>query len=458
MNLTVQFPPIDTDCSLFLAVGVPIHNLPKEDLIKLENEMKQLREIRDYYGKMLNARENLRKPYQIYTVKNFIEVKRLNAVLIESSENYYAYRHQIYLKLFNIVNQLLGVMEICRENHIQCSCDVSRFQAYAEDRIKNKDLKLKRFITKRLTTMRANLNKADPAPKKGESNSNVKTFLQMLQTHQDEVNMDIFYIPYSEIDEQFFSLVQSQSIKFDIDRILKGLKNRSTAEMNKELIEIQNQLNITVKEHKVILKCVFIRYCFEIMYEKSYGKFRCPSSDKFLNKCLLIGSYSPYKIGLCENPFTHEQYNTPIMNLLQDLSLKSIVDLLSTISYYTNPYDMIANITIALRMLGDFARSNDTYRRLGRFASMASDIVQKKSDMLSFDDCFSLFFVTFVMHPPCIAPMIASFLQEYDLGYCQQMKYSRDIFIASVKHVVSFNNNSVQDDLTHGDPLGIISD
>ncbi|EAY04644.1 hypothetical protein TVAG_227610 [Trichomonas vaginalis G3] len=454
MECQIQFPSIESESSLFLSVGVPNANLPKSALSKLGSEIEQLTEIRDTIQKKIGVYHNIRRDYPIYTHKNYVRVKILISVIVEFAERYYMRRHELYLKFFNIANQLLGIMDICYKNKVECECNLTRFKQYMDQLQESTFINRDRRVLKKLIEMRKNLNKQDSISKKSEIIP-TKQLLKLFDDNSDQINLDLGYIPQTEIDDYLYSLIEDQTITFNTEETKNSLMIFSNDKLNEILIELQNQFNITTREHKIILKCVFVRYCFDFMYQFWPELFKCPTSNAFLKKCSVVGSYSPAKLGLCANPFTEEQYNTPIMNLLHDLSLKSIVDQLSIIQFLVNPLDIVANISIALNMLGEFAKSNATYRRLGRFASMASDIMPKKNDMLSFDDCFSLFFVTFVMYPPVTAPSISEILKYFDMGYSQPMKYSRDIFIASVDHVLNFDIKNVEDDIFADDPLGI---
>ena len=456
----VFFPPIENECSLFLSIGMPSKTLLSQEKAKIMSQKNQMEVIRTDFSCILAEKFKKIEVDQVVNQEKSHECKWLRKEIVLKYRENFLTRQSIFLKYFNISNQIIGFIDICQKNQITCFCDVPKFRKYANDEISNSvKLDESRAQLQRIQSYYKFINKS---PKVAQEAKEKKKIKKLLQNIPDDAFAVDSYSPPSELDMLLETIFKEcpevEPEKLVIVFTKKGFLN----EFNTAANAVMKKLNLSSKSHSTLIKCSLIRYVFDSCWQSLSCLLACPESADFQNRCALIGSFSPAAIELSQNPFTDEQYNMPISRLDAVPAIKRIADNLKEIQFLTNPLDIVARILASISKISDVVRENGNLKKMGRFASMVNDVKPKKREMLSFDDCFSLFFVAFITQAPPCAPAIAKFLSSFDVGLSQQMKYAESLLIASVQHAWSFNGKEFSHDFNSGideedDPLGICS-
>ena len=456
-DVLVSFPPLDPECSMFISVGIPKRVLQKEEKNQIENFIAQLKKLQEIYKKLLS------KPLEIPSFQPPQSRKYRRKILFlqnqikEDLTTVFLYHQQIYAKFYGLADQMIKILCICEDHNVTCSCDIAAFQQYTSKDyqndfpISNFQWKSKALYSKLQKIMEFNAKVSIP-----NWQLLLQRLTQQIKRQTPQVNLDLGYCPPSPVDQSLSAIFLSRKTEIDVKPAIEQMKNFDLTEANNMLVQISKRLNLSSKPEFIVFKCAFMRFLFDLLYHDSYKLFDTEDNNKFIQQCAVVSSFSPSDLELCENPFTDDQFKTAIHGLLAMPLINSISDSIILIPFYTNPIDIVADLAKSLHQLSDVARKNDAERKMGRFASMVEDYKKKKREIMSFDDCFSLFFVSFVMKPPSGAPGIANFVSKYDIGYTREMKYAESILMASIQHAMDFSPIVLQnDDSESTDPLGI---
>ncbi|OHT06837.1 hypothetical protein TRFO_25085 [Tritrichomonas foetus] len=218
-------------------------------------------------------------------------------------------------------------------------------------------------------------------------------------------------------------------------------------------------------QENIVIRSAVIRFFFDMAYI-SQPEVLCSnlSSMIFFKNCTYIASFSPNKLGLNPQLFTQNQINSPIAAIVRDSPLMAEISHdLNSLMFYTSPIDMTKILTDVIVKLDEIVKKNVLSRKFGQFAAMVeSDFKQKKrNEMMSFDDCFSLFFSILSVDPPTNALEISVLFQNSpDFVESVQMKYAKATYVSAVQHILEFTDEQlvedVVDEFPSSDPLGIL--
>jgi hypothetical protein len=456
MDNQVSFPALDAECSRFLSVGVPTKVFLPAEKKKIELCIQSIKRLKEKYE--IKLKEPDPTPhYEPTKSKKYRKVILvLQSLIQEFSTTYFKFKQQIFARFWGIADQLLSVLEICYKNNVTCYCDVSLFQKFVYDEYsQGSPIRNYKWKLKSLKAQLEYYKKKEDSVKIPYWPVLLPKLAAQIQSFSSTANTDMGYAPPSKVDLSLEIVLDNPKSDINVKPAIENLKVNDTKGLSDLLQELTKRLGITKKKELIVLRCSVIRYAFDKIYTDIYKVFSSVKPNKFFSQCSLVGSFSPLALELSENPFTREQYKTAIQGLLAVPSIREINETVNWTVFYNNPIDTIADLALSLKQLGDFANENAKYRKLGRFASMADDVKPKKGEMMSFDDCFSLFFAAFVMNPPCAALSISKFVNSYDLGFSQQMNYARKLMAACIEHIMAFSPSDVNE-FDESDPLGIL--
>ena len=129
-NVLVSFPPLDPECSMFLAVGIPKQILEKNEKNEIENFIHQLYKLQDLYKSLLSQPLEI-PPFQQPRSRRYRKkILFLQSQIKEDLTTIFLYKQEIYAKFFGLADQMIKILEICLEHNVTCSCDVPLFQQY----------------------------------------------------------------------------------------------------------------------------------------------------------------------------------------------------------------------------------------------------------------------------------------------------------------------------------------
>ena len=458
MSKQVSFPALDSECSQFISVGVPLESFGPEEKQNLETCIEKFRKLKEKYE--LKLKEPDPTPYfdTVRAKKYRKMILFLENQIQEFSTISFNFKQRIFAKFWGIAQQLLSVLEICYKNNVTCTCNVKLFQQFVIEDYK-KSLPIHNYKWK-INALHAQL---DMYMKKEESvkipfwPNLLPKLTAQIEKVSPEANVEMGYSPPSKVDQSVEIILDNPKCDINVKIALELLKKKDTKGLNDVLQELTRRLGITSKKDLIVLRCSIIRYGFCKIYPDISKTFNNIDSSRFMSQCSLVSSFSPLALELTESPFTNEQYKNAIQGLLAVPSIRKINETVNWTQFYNNPLDMIADLALSLKQLNKLAEENAKYRKLGRFAAMADDVKPKKGEMMSFDDCFSLFFAAFVMSPPSSAQSISKFVNSYDLGLTQQMNYARQLLSACIEHAMNFSPSDVNEFDDSSDPLGILS-
>ena len=222
--------------------------------------------------------------------------------------------------------------------------------------------------------------------------------------------------------------------------------------------QIQSVSDVTY----IRLKAAVLRYIFDISYiidpSVLCGSYQNIFLFNFFRKCQYISSFSPKCLGINAFLFSEYEYSMPIISLIKNnLVMNEISNNFLKLQFYICPIDILFFLSDILNKLHDFAKANEKKRVFGDFTSMIDNNQHYGDIMLSFDDCFSLYFMTLLTNPPSNIFGLSDLLQTIpEFLVNSEFNYSKTIFIAAVNHILEINEKQFCDNTISEDPLGII--
>ena len=212
MDVSVKFPILDDECSMFISIGVPSNELPKAEKNKIESFISKLKKLREIYYRKLYERDTPTfESYQYKKYKTKIiffqnEIKQYSIIS-------YQFKQRIFAKFWGITDQMITVLEICLKNNVLCTCDLARFQQYTNDKY-HEEMPIKNYKWK-IRAMYHHLNlvmKADENIKIPTWSNLLPKLAAKIDKESKNVNVDLGYAPPSEVDNMIYSIFETKSM------------------------------------------------------------------------------------------------------------------------------------------------------------------------------------------------------------------------------------------------------
>ena len=435
----VEIPPLEEECSQFLLVGGPNKSFSAMEKYKISSIKKQLVNIRDNLSKNLTEQKKKEiKIDEIITKKDRRVAIWLQMKIQRANNQIYHQKQTIYLKLFNIANQMLAVIDICYDHKIFCSCDVSLFQKFIKDSIQSDYFKMRKNHLKSLIAKFKEVNVQGISIAK---NDRVGLIQLLLKKYQNDVNLSLDYSPPSQLDVYLAKIFQEDE-GVDHETLLLALRRKDSSMFSEIIDSVTSKYTKDdyQKQGRILLSCSLLRHIFN----KCWPIIHCFFSDSsaslpFMEKCRHLASLTPKQLDLSPNCFTVAQFNSPISSIFPiDFP---VIDYLSELPFFTNPMDITAQVAYALRFLSEYAQQNSKNKEKEQNLSKGKESHKKKHriELLAFEDCYSLFFAVFVCNPPSCANGILLLLNEFELTLQREMQFAQNILKACIQHVMSFD-------------------
>ena len=255
----INFPPLVEECSNFLSVGVPNAQMSALEKLKSSATNKQLIAIRETLSKNLQEKPKKLKLPEVVTKKDRNMALWLKHKIQKKTFLTFQKKQSIYLKLFNITNQILGVLDICNCNSITCSCNISLFQKYMNDSLHSHFFQTTEKHIKYLKRKLYEIN--TPSVDVPDSERNKIISLLFLR-FQNSVNSSLSYAEPTLFDQSFARVFEIDD-KIDFQKLLILFGKKSLTYFNKLVNDLlKKHSNGNNKKHRIMLRCALIRYVF----------------------------------------------------------------------------------------------------------------------------------------------------------------------------------------------------
>lgn len=290
---------------------------------------------------------------------------------------------------------------------------------------------------------------------------NIKMFMnQLLKQVSNLVKTD--YVQPNAF-EQFFAIHVKETPEL-FSEIQKTLGFYTTGDMttfSKCCEFLGRHFSASNPNDHLVLKYALLRYISDINYLADPSILLSNTHRmKFLKKCLYISCFKPHNLGINEKLFTNEQLNLSINVLVREVNeVHEISNLFRSLEFYVCPIDMFYVLSKIIQKIDTFVKTNQIKRKFGQFSSMVEDesMKIKRNEMLSFDDCFSLFFSILAADPPLNAVAISAWFEQLPrLPIDTQLNIAKMTFSSSIQHILSFSGELIdKKDIDENDPLGV---
>lgn len=453
-NSSIIFPPIDQELSTFINIGMPTRYLTSHEVAQIDISIMKLNKYRTEFQKKIEEEKLDMQFSPLNTRTDTQNIACVRNILMDLNTELFTCRQKYYLKIFNYSSQLMGLLNICKQNKLHATCDLNSFKRYAfETQYEASGVENLKIKIKQVTDLHDRLIKESYiySPQYVKP----KTLRYGIDQFVEKCEIKIEYLPETQLDNMLFNYLKSPYNDICFDSVIHDVSNYNYKSFNEALISISRKLQLSTQPQFYSLKSVLLRYVHDLAYPLVSNKFD-EFSNHFVSQCMIISSYSPKSLGLSNFLFGESEMTTSLSALHSQLpSIRKISQRLSMIQFLSCPLEILAVVARSLEMMKTVVKEGEASRRLGRFAAMAEGL-DGRWELLTFDDCFALFYALLALDPPGNAPAVARVLGMADFGLCANLKYARDIFIAAVKHISEFEAGDAEADYGSEDPLGVL--
>lgn len=434
--------------------------LTDEDKSKIYSIINDLKQINVENMKLIENNAIFPNEYKLMPI-HFFRLKKhtLNFFLAYQSIASDVKSDQIIFskKIIVFINKLLSFLnkKVCESKNV--NCDFEKIKKAIEIEFKKSNIpKGQQTLSKMEPILNNFLSQLNNLPFiTSFMVNNLRIVSQNVKSKDDLITMNIF----DDLLTAFIKSINDPSLTDILSHIKYGNEHFISS-----LIQFLSPiLSPTTDEETVVLKSSCIRFFFDLAYLRQ-PEVLGMSADSFVfyNNCSFISSFSPKRLGLNNYLFTVAQFTQPFVAIVR--SSKILLELsceLNSLQFFTSPIDMNYRILQVIIKLDDFVKNNVLDRKLGQFSSMIeSDVVKKRTEMLSFDDSFSLFFCLLAYDPPLNAiEIMVWLLTTPDFTKMPLFQMAKTTFVSAVQHILGFTSDQLtsdcQDDLSEGDPLGV---
>jgi len=441
-QLVLAYPPLKPICSHFLTVGVPVKEINVEDEKQIKLGIKKIQEyVQDFRSKCKKIHDEHRweiLPFEFIYLSpqiRFLLDYRIR-MLIESQ----IMRKNIFGYLHEISQEIMGFMVFSMDNKMVVTMNFTLFDQYIEKYLSQQD-ELRVFNRKMESINTAMQHYIEIIMRPSIISLSSLKFELEKASLLIKSNYDI--PPFNAFDTGLISYISSNKLDESIDRIIKECLqsdplNRDTTQLLRFIIGLSKSFEISTQSTLFVLSASVTRYFFNNLYIKSSVLFyNIEESLVFAQKCQQISRLTPKLLEIPEGLLADADMNLPLSVLfLNNLLLHEIACELESIQFQIAPIDILVIIVKSLKNLELVVK----YNQIQLHPDGIPNGEPKRWELMSFDDCFSLFFSVFVMNPPSNASSISTMLDSFqNLDLSMSLQFARTILITTVQQVGTFN-------------------
>lgn len=464
---TLNIPQIDQACHRWITINKTPATISKNHQSKTESSIKTLQQLMSKYKKSKKKKQIAGSIYKLTPYQRTIVPSKLRQIYMLNNSIVTDYNKGIvsfFKTMIIYAHQMIKFLEATINNNIICTVDVTKFQndvsAEFDKRFENNsDKKLNKKLNQII---------AVHYPSKISYILDEQALVKHISSALSVVEKKLEYCPPSNVDQAIGLYLACHDYEPQLEEFSKQLEAGDASAFLSFLTELSRGIPLTSQEEFIVLKCGVIRRTYELQYIRQNGNtvLSIPAdNDQFIRKCILISTYSPRTLGISESLFTQKQIDTPMLSLAKlTPAISEISQDLHSLAFYSNPLDMMYVIVNVLLRLDSMARHNAMARKLGQFVKMVeNENIKNGVNMMSFDDCFSLFFPILAINPPINALAICTVFETLpDITKSMTMKYSTASFVSAIHHILQFTEQQVEitDEFSNEDlkdPLGILT-
>lgn len=451
--------PSKPDPMSFIMYTTKPVKLTKNDLLDINQTKVKLINIKKKYLELISNPKSVPpeytlSPIQIFRVKNIVArtffIYKIFISDINEAQNIISKISIEYL------NNLLVLVEKYEQQSQNVKCKFKELQFFFDSNYQ------KSIIPKRL-------EKIEKLPKNinfyiqkiNSLGTNEAYLIKSIKLQIPKLHKNNDYIEMNNFDELLASYIDTKQNDERLQEIISLIKYGKEQYIGHLANYINKFLKITADEQLIILKSACIRFFYSLAYIKEPEVLNSNANCLiFFNNCNYIASFSPKSLGLSPQLFTVEQMELSLMGVVRHSEILAEMSAdLNSLQFLVSPVDMMILISRVILKLEDFVKKNILNKKFGQFASMVeSDFNKKKNrEMMSFDDCFSLFFSILSINPPSNSIEISvCFQNSPDLIDDMPLKMAKATFVSAVDHILGFSEEQIIKDEISSDPLGIL--
>ena len=361
-------------------------------------------------------------------------------------------------RIIEAVDNMISLINNTVKDSREISCDINLFQQFLNKKYKATKIPYLRKKYDKLSKILSGLS------------SKVATqddlyLTKIIRRQVPKVDSQLGYIEMNSFDECASAYFETHKKEKYISEVISSIRYGFENLISNLSACIMKFLKNPTKEEKIVVHSAVIRYFYSVSYTVQSSVLNSSVNPQiFFNNCNYISSFSPNKLGLSSQLFTPLQMNMPVISLVHESPVINEVSRnLNSLQFYTAPIDMMKILYDVILKLDEFVKKNVLDRKFGQFASMLEREFneKRKYEMMSFDDCFSLFFSILSTNPPMNALEISVLFQNSpDFVESMQLKYAKNTYVCAVQHILEFTDEQIvnrsDDELDLNDPLGII--
>ena len=254
----------------------------------------------------------------------------------------------------------------------------------------------------------------------------------------------------SEIQPEPVSLPQDKELKED-DKPKEQIIDTKT-QKNEQIINstfFQNFINqqsdffdLSTREERIVVDCAITRLLFDLYYSrfptlifpyKSENELdpKFAEDELLIQKnCELLRVLSPKKLQTRPDLFPPDLYDKSFLEIHKISSeIRETVRVISSLCFYINPLDILAETFHALKHVENFVLSNSE---------------SKESHSMSFDDFFGIFFPVFSIEPPGNCSIMLAFMEIFGkLNYSMPFQFAYAILTSTISFIRDFDESKL---------------
>lgn len=455
--------PLKNDPSIFILTTKNPVKLSKNDLIEINQTKMKLIQSKNKYLQLMANKKIVPPEYALSS----LQLLRFDSLIVKTFLIYKIFisdinkaQNFIAKNSIKIIDSLLNIIELKEKQSYNVKCKFKELYQFLDGKYQKSSIPK---TTEKIEKLTKNINFFITKFNSIGSTENymikrVKAQVPRVGKNNDYVGMNIF-------DDLLTAYINSRKNDDRLQEILSFIRYGKEQYINYLVTHLNKLIKTTTDEQFVILKSACIRFFYNLCYIKEPEVLNSKANCLiFFKNCSYITSFSPKNLGLSPHLFTVNQMDLPLIGIVRHSDILSEMSAdLNSLQFLTSPIDMMIIISKVILKLEDFVKKNILDKKFGQFASMVeSDFNKKKNrEMMSFDDCFSLFFSILSINPPSNAIEISVWLQNSpDFTESVPLKMAKATFVSAVDHILGFSEEQIikdtQDDFS-GDPLGVLS-
>ena len=199
---------------------------------------------------------------------------------------------------------------------------------------------------------------------------------------------------------------------------------------------------LSSREESLVVECSAIRLFFDFYYSR-FPTFIFPSKyEKDLNQkfneedlliqknCELLRKMSPKMLQTRTDLFPPSLYDKSFTEICKKSpEIAESVRIISSLCFYNNPLDILAETFHALKNVENFVLSNSE---------------SKESRSMSFDDFFGIFFPVFSIEPPLNSSILLYFMELFGkLNYSMPFQFAYAILTSTISFIRDFDESKL---------------